>query len=138
MHPALCEALLTEQVELANRSPVRSRLQEDIRREGTRALAVAVHGGRPLLFEFDGPNYDAEPLRLFLRDSTTGTELNTEEWPQGLGPGEHPVLHRTFTCTGGLYEFHCHPSHLAEPWDSFRARYRFPHLLKVLLDKAGI
>ena len=138
MHPSLCRSLLDEQVGLANRSPVRSRLAEDVRREGTRALAVAVYAERPILFEFDGPNYDAEPLRLHLRDPETGSELAAAEWPQGLGPGEHPVLHRTFTCTGGLYEFHTHPSHLLETWDGFRARYRFPHLLKILLDKAGI
>jgi hypothetical protein len=138
MHPSLCQALLEEQVELANRSPVRSRLAEDVRREGTRALAVALHAGRPILFEFDGPNYDAEPLSLGLRDAASGAELAAAEWPQGLGFAEHPVLHRAFTCTGGLYEFHTHPGHLTETWDGFRARYRFPHLLKVLLDKAGI
>jgi hypothetical protein len=138
MHPSLCSSLLQEQVELANRSPVRSRLTEDVRREGIRALAVAVHNDRPIVLEFDGPNYDAEPLRLRLLDPVTGTELGAADWPQGLGPGEHPVLHRTFTCTGGLYEFHTHPSHIAETWDGFRARYRFPHLLKVLLDKAQI
>jgi hypothetical protein len=138
MHPSLCQTLLEEQVDLANRSPVRSRLAEDVRREGTRALAVAPFSGRLILFEFDGPNYDAEPLSLLLRDPATGSELTAAEWPQSLGPGEHPVLHRTFTCTGGLYEFHTHPSHLTETWDGFRARYRFHHLLKILLDKAGI
>jgi hypothetical protein len=138
MHPALCQELLQEQVELANRSPVRSRLQVDVRREGTRALAIALHQGRPILFEFDGPDYDAEPLGLQLRDPASGAVLEAAEWPQGLGPGEHPVLHRTFTCTGGLYEFHTHPSHLTERWDGFRARYRFPRLLAVLLDKARI
>ena len=138
MHPALCQSLLQEQVEQANQAPVRSRLEQDVRREGTRALALAVCAGRPLLFEFDGPNYDAEPLRFHLRDGVGGEELALETWPPGLGFGMHPVLHRPFTCTGGLYEFHTHPSHLTETWDSFRYRYRFPHLLKILLDKAGI
>lgn len=138
MHPALCQALLQEQVEVANQSPVRSRLQQDVRREGTRVLAFAQGSDRLLLFEFDGPNYDAEPLRLRLRDADSGDELALESWPQGLGPAEHPVLHRPFTCLRGLYEYHCHPSHVTDPWDAYRFKYRLEDMLRILLDKAGI
>ncbi len=97
MHPALCQELLQEQVEVANQSPVRSRLQQDVRREGTRALAVAQGSDRLLLFEFDGPNYDAEPLHLYLRDASSGDELALESWPQAprsrRAPGAAPPFH---------------------------------------------
>lgn len=138
MHQALSEDLLQMQVAAANQGPVRSRLDSDIRREGTRALARTQGPLRRLLFELDGPNYDAEPLRLRLRDADTGEELAASEWPLGLGAGPHPSLERPFTCMQGLFEYHCHHSHLDNPWDRHRYVYRLEVLLGQLLDKAGL
>lgn len=138
MHQALSEELLQDQVDAANQGPVRSRLDADVRREGTKALASAQGPARRFLFELDGPNYDAEPLSLRLRDADSGEELEAGEWPPGLGAGAHPSLERPFTCMQGLFEYHCHHSHLDNPWDRHRYGYRLEVLLGQLLDKAGL
>lgn len=139
MHRRFCEELLSRQVAEANKGSVRSRLLTEVSCEGTRALALAEIGERQVCLEFSGPNYDAEPLELRLRAGLEGPELELSEWPAGINFGNlHPVLGRPFCCIGGLFEYHCHPSHLGDPFDRYRYRFRLEDLLRILLDKAQV
>lgn len=138
MHRHLCQELLQQQIDAANRGPIRARLDEDISRQGARALAIVSGPDRRYVLELEGENYDAEPLRLRLLDDETREPLPVEAWPQGLGAAEHPSLKRPFTCMRGLFEYHCHTSHLNDPWDRHRYDYRVEDLLRRLLDKAAL
>jgi hypothetical protein len=71
------------------------------------------------LTDFDSQAPTAEVL------SVDGTALPRERWPrdtegQGIVP-DHPLWrHRPFFCRPGTREFHSHPQHEDEPWDSYR------------------
>jgi len=103
-----------------------------LRRTGT---SVTAELGEHLLL-LDGARYEAEPFRVSVV-SRTGTPVGHEGWPPGLSLGNHPILNRPFACIQGTYEYHAHPSHLADHWARYRSRIRLPDLLDHLLRKAG-
>ena len=84
----------------------------------------------------EGQNYDAEPFRVSVIDET-GAVATQPRWPGSLFHSVHPGLGRGFVCIRGTYEYHCHPSHLGERWDTYRFSLRLPRLLDHLVRKAG-
>jgi hypothetical protein len=85
----------------------------------------------------DGSRYDGEPFRVAVVDAD-GSTAPPERWPGALFSGVHPVLNLPFTCVQGTYEYHCHPSHLTDAWDTHRRLLRLPRLLDHLITKAGV
>jgi hypothetical protein len=138
MHRRLCEQLLAEEVAVANGGALRRRLIDDVRLDATRALVAAEARGCPMLFAFDGTNYNAEPLGLSVIDPSSHEPLPAGEWPEGLCGGEHPSLHRPFACLRGLYEYHVHFSHLQDTWDLHRYALRFDVVVGHVLNRAGV
>jgi hypothetical protein len=39
--------------------------------------------------------------------------------------GPHPQTNRPFVCMRGAREYHTHPSHIADPWESLRDQSRY-------------
>ena len=48
------------------------------------------------------------------------------------------MLDRPFACIQGTYEYHAHPSHLADKWSNYRNTIRLADLIDHLLRKAGL
>jgi hypothetical protein len=104
-----------------------------IERDGT---DIHVFLGDGLTLRLDGARYDGEPFRVAVT-TTEGHPAPHEKWPPGLSLGIHPVLNRPFACVQGTYEYHSHPSHLADQWATYRNELRLADLLDHLLRKAG-
>jgi hypothetical protein len=104
-----------------------------IQRDGT-DVTVALDDG--LTLRLDGARYDAEPFRVSMT-TMAGELVPHQMWPPGLSLGVHPVLNRPFACVQGTYEYHSHPSHLADHWATYRNELRLADLLDHLLRKAG-
>ena len=84
----------------------------------------------------DGREYDGEPFKVAVVDSH-GVLAERASWPGTLFYTVHPVLGRGFVCVRGTFEYHCHPSHLGDRWDTYRYTLRLPRLLDHLVRKAG-
>jgi hypothetical protein len=56
--------------------------------------------------------------------------------PADLSHSTHPVLGRPFACVRGTFEYHCHPSHLNDRWDSYRPTIHLADLVDHLLRRA--
>jgi hypothetical protein len=108
-----------------------------IERVGSYVVATIATGTAPIHIVFDGSRYDAEPLRVSLI-SGAGTALPHGQWPAGMSHGTHPILGRPFACIQGTFEYHAHPSHLADHWDTYRYRIRLADLLDHLLRKSQL
>lgn len=137
MHRRLVEELIAEEVERAYTDDLlRGRVELEQRR--TRVLVRARRPETPVLFAFDGPNYNAEPFQFMVLDPDTEEPLPGPAWPPGLYFGsDHPSLARAWTCTRGTYEYFKHSSHVADSWDQYRYSLDLPTLLRHLLNKAG-
>src|SRR5258706_9913246 len=116
LHPDVAAELLDAEIEVAV-GLLGSRVTS-LARQGT-DIHCLLHGG--LTVQLDGADYDSEPLGVRLVDQR-GTVLAGSQWPQGLYSGEHPVLARPFACVRGTAEYHLHPSHLSDRWDTYRGR----------------
>jgi hypothetical protein len=135
LHPGVLADMLDDEIAAARRrAGSRARL---IERVGTQVVAAIGTDDAPVHIIFDGARYDAEPFRVSLA-SAAGTALPHEQWPAGLSHGVHPILGRPFACIQGTYEYHAHPSHLADRWDAYRHRIRLPDLLDHLLRKSQL
>ena len=84
---------------------------------------------------FDGHDYDAAPLSLFVAD-TNGDPVDATRWPPGLNHSTHPITRRPFACLQGLAEYFLHPSHSSDSWDRYRNQIRLVHLVEHILCKA--
>lgn len=137
MHPKLVEELIAEEVERVRANDLlRDRVQ--LEQRGRRVLARAQRAETPVLFAFDGPNYNAEPFQFSVVDPDTEQPLDAGAWPPGLAfGGPHPTLGRAWTCLRGTYEYHCHSSHVEESWDQHRYSLDLPTLLSQILQKSG-
>lgn len=85
---------------------------------------------------FDGLNYDAEPFKVGVI-TEDGSIAPPDRWPPGSCGGLHPLLGYPFICMRGTFEYHAHPSHLADRWDIHRADLRLPQLLAHFLKRCG-
>jgi hypothetical protein len=88
------------------------------------------------IVRLDGRNYDSAPFSVTVVEETGGI-ADRAKWPGTLFHGLHPALGRGFVCIRGTFEYHCHPSHLQDPWATYRATLRLPRLLDHLARKAG-
>jgi hypothetical protein len=111
-----------------------------ISRRGTDVLVRFEQGrdGRPGVFLLDCRSFDAQPPSVAMLDPDSGAELPMEGWIPGVPHSVHPVTGKPFVCLQGVAEYHLHPSHLDDPWDRYRNRYRLPETIRRLLDKAGV
>jgi hypothetical protein len=135
LHPALLVEMLEEEVVVA-RQALGNRISE-LEVVGTDILCklTDTNGGSTII-RLDGQNYDAEPFSVTVINDD-GAVADRPKWPGALFHSIHPALGRGFVCIRGTCEYHCHPSHLNERWDTYRATLRLPQLLGHLLDKAG-
>ena len=82
---------------------------------------------------FTAPERTALRLRLLCNDwndlppaislhDANGTPLVTlPPNPTGVfNPGLHPATQRPFICMRGALEYHTHPSHISDPWESLK------------------
>lgn len=90
---------------------------------GHEAIDLSQKNERNLVLHMNCENLDGDPptAELLLPDRTP---LPPGEWPQdltraGLAHG-HPEYERPFFCRRGLREYHSHPGHQEDPWDSYR------------------
>jgi hypothetical protein len=88
------------------------------------------------MLRFAGKGYDAEPFQVAVV-TDDGDIAPQQRWPGGLFHSVHPILDRGFICIRGTYEYHCHPSHLGDPWSAYRLTLRLPQLLRHILKKVG-
>ena len=135
LHPSLLAEMLLEEVEVA-RYELGGRVSS-LEVSGTDVLCLL--SGTSVgdtVIRLDGTNYDAEPLSVAVIDES-GVIAERARWPGSLFYGVHPVLGRGFACVQGTFEYHCHPSHLNDHWDTYRATLRLPRLLDHLVRKAG-
>lgn len=135
LHPVLLTELLEEEMAVArealgDRISVLEALGSDVLcRLTSTNIGTAV-------IRLDGQDYDAEPFKVAVIDET-GAIAAQPRWPGSLFAGVHPGLGRGFVCIRGTFEYHCHPSHLNERWDTYRFTLRLPRLLDHLVRKAG-
>jgi len=135
LHPAVAEELLEAEIDaarlrLGDRITMITREGTDVfcRVDGTNVGSVTIR--------LEGREFDAEPFRVAVVDER-GVVVPHEGWPGSLSLGPHPLLGRPFACIQGTYEYHAHPTHLADRWDTYRNQIRLPQLLDFLLRKAG-
>ena len=134
MHKQLVQGLIERQIRQARRSmPANVQVEQ----KATTVLVRISNGEQRLLFSLEGPNYDAEPFRLMALDPDSGKPLEDGAWPVRINSGIHSVFGRPFCCLRGLYEYYCHPSHIAELWDHDRYQINLETLLGYLLKKCG-
>jgi hypothetical protein len=89
-----------------------------------------------LLMECDGLDGRPPTAQLLAVDRSP---LPPEQWPTDLGGGQgvihgHRDYPRKFFCRPGLREFHTHPEHADNPWDSYREQLPLSVVAFNLLD----
>ena len=112
----------------------RSRFDTDIRNFGPAIAArlrilvnnavyprwdLTVEHTRPLRLVLTAPEWDEKPPSIGLCKAD-GSPMK-DGLPGGIfNSGAHPATGLPFVCMPGSREFHTHPSHLNETWESFR------------------
>lgn len=96
-----------------------------------------IHAASYPVLEIGFASLERKPLRIRVRCDGWNGEPPAIEWldevgsplasiPQGpggqLNNGPHPVTGRPFVCMAGVREYHAHPSHISDSWDSYRSR----------------
>lgn len=111
---------------------------ESIELNGTDILVrLGSFSWRRSVIRFAGAGYDAEPYQVAVITGS-GDVAPQEQWPKGLFHSVHPILDRGFICIRGTYEYHCHPSHVADSWAAYRNSLRLPQLLSHILKKVEV
>jgi uncharacterized protein GlcG (DUF336 family) len=136
LHADIINDLLNDEVEAA-----RARLDGrfvSLTHSGSFITVVLTNTSvREAIIRLDGSRYDGEPFRVAVVDQE-GAIAPQERWPGSLFHSIHPILNRPFACIQGSFEYHCHPSHLADSWEGHRRLLRLPHLLDHVMTKAGV
>ena len=135
LHPVLLAEMLEEEVAVA-RSELGDRISNLQVNSGEVLCCLADTNVGDAIIRLDGRHYDAEPFRVAVVDPS-GDLVERAAWPGSLFHSVHPVLGRGFVCIRATFEYHCHPSHLGERWDTYRYALRLPRLLDHLVRKAG-
>jgi hypothetical protein len=133
LQPTLAAEMLDAELEVA-RARLGDRVSAITRSGTTIQVLFWSPGGQPVRLELDGARYDAEPFRVAVVDDGGGV-VEHGRWPAGLSHSVHPVLGRPFACVQGTFEYHCHPSHLNDRWDTYRSTRRLADLVDHLLCK---
>jgi hypothetical protein len=131
LHTALLNEMLDDEIAAA-----KERLGDRIGQIERDGAGIVMALGDGLVLRLDGARYDAEPFRVAVA-TNDGEPVPHELWPPGMSLGVHPVLGRPFACVQGTYEYHAHPSHLADHWATYRNELRLSDLLDHLLRKAS-
>jgi hypothetical protein len=135
LHPTLAAEMLDAEVEVA-RDRLGDRVSAITRSGTTIQVPYRSPHGQSVRLQLDGAHYDAEPFRVAVVDDG-GSVVEHGRWPAGLSHSIHPVLGRPFACVRGTFEYHCHPSHLNDRWDTYRSTIRLVDLVDHLLRKSG-
>jgi hypothetical protein len=135
LHPTLAAEMLDAELEVA-RARLGDRVSAITRSGTTIQVLFWSPGGQLVRLELDGARYDAEPFRVAVVDDV-GDVVEHGRWPAGLSHSVHPVLGRPFACVQGTFEYHCHPSHLNDRWDTYRSTIRLADLVDHLLRNRG-
>jgi hypothetical protein len=135
LQPTLAAEMLDAELEVA-RARLGDRVSAITRSGTTIQVLFWSPGGQPVRLELDGARYDAEPFRVAVVDDGGGV-VEHGRWPAGLSHSVHPVLGRPFACVQGTFEYHCHPSHLNDRWDTYRSTIRLADLVDHLLRNRG-
>jgi hypothetical protein len=135
LHPTLAAEMLDAESEVA-RARLGDRVSAVTRSGTTVQILFRSPDNQPVRLRFDGARYDAEPFRVAVVDDG-GSVVEHGRWPAGLSHSIHPVLGRPFACVQGTFEYHCHPSHLNDRWDTYRSTIRLADLVDHLLRKTG-
>jgi hypothetical protein len=134
LHPMLVAEMLDAELEVA-RARLGDRVSVVTRSGTTIQVLFQSADGQPVRLRLDGARYDAEPFRVAVVDEG-GNIAEHGRWPAGLSHSIHPVLGRPFACVQGTFEYHCHPSHLNDRWDTYRSTIRLADLVDHLLRKS--
>jgi hypothetical protein len=135
LHPTLVAEILDAELEVAC-ARLGDRVSAAIRSGTTIQVLFQSADRQTVRLRFDGARYDAEPFRVAVLDEGGGV-VEHGRWPAGLSHSIHPVLGRPFACVQGTFEYHCHPSHLNDRWDTYRSTIRLADLVDHLLRKSG-
>ena len=95
---------------------------------------VAFHapGGSRLRLRLDCGEWNEQPPAVLLLDSDGRPLTVVPSSSTGIFNGSaHPTTGRPFVCMRGVREYHTHPSHLNDSWDSLRgtADYRLGEIV---------
>jgi hypothetical protein len=105
--------------------------------QGRRVPLIGRSSPRELVLAVGCDNWDGTPpsAELLRPDRTP---LPAAEWPQdSIGRGiaiGHPEYARKFFCRPGFREYHSHPIHKDDPWDTHREGFSLAAILLGLLD----
>ena len=84
-------------------------------------LDVTFLGTRPLRVRFTCDNWNDLPPSAELLEQDGAAVA--QALPGGVfNPSAHPKTGRQFVCMRGIREFHEHPSHIQEQWDTHRGK----------------
>lgn len=80
-------------------------------------------GRKPIRLRFDCQEWNTRPPSIDLLDGQ-GRLIEKDGLPSGLpsvyNPSAHDRTGRPFVCMRGSFEYHTHPSHLSDLWESLR------------------
>ena len=122
MHPAAAKALFNADVATLTQALGKRRRWEFHSLEfPTVDCSFTALGRTPLHLKFNCSDWNELPPEISLHNSD-GTLLTTPLTnPTGVfHPSPHPLTNRLFICMRGTREYHTHPSHVGDPWDSLR------------------
>jgi hypothetical protein len=127
MHPAASQALFEE--EAKHLSPALCERRKWVMHHLAFPLinlAFMLQGRTPLRLSFKCDNWNDLPpsIRLENLDGTPLTKLLPN--PTGVfHTGPHHLTNLPFVCMRGSREYHTHPSHVTDLWDSIRGQSRY-------------
>jgi Predicted metal binding domain len=77
----------------------------------------------PLRLRLVCDNWNELPPSIELLDQEGNLLSPAPRDPAGVfNPGPHPMTQKPFICMRGAREYHTHPSHLTDHWDSLKLR----------------
>lgn len=127
MHPAAAKALFDEDVSTLSAALAQRRGWEFHSLEFPLVdCSFAAPNRTPLRLRFTCDNWNDLPPEITLH-ATDGTLLTAPLTnPTGVfHPSAHPAVNRLFICMRGSREYHTHPSHVADPWESLRGHTNY-------------
>ena len=129
LHPDVLSDLLDAEADVA-REALGPRV-EQIERHGLCVHCVLTGGA---IVAFDGNGYDTAPFAVSVVDSNHDP-VPGAAWPPRMNHGNHPIFSRPFLCIQGTLEYHTHPSHVTDQWDTHRGRIQLVNLIDHILTK---
>lgn len=90
-------------------------------------VTYTLPGRIPLRLQLECSRYDekAPSVSLHSAEGALLTSIHDRRYNGVFNPGPHPVIQRPFICMRGANEYHTHPSHIADLWESLRGKPDF-------------